>query len=150
MKNVFILLLSILLFWSCANMPDMEPVTGEVDSRTIDVPGAAQDDLYIIANSWMVDRFVSAESVIEFQDKEAGMIKGKYVTSISDLWNIYNIKTTVTVQVKEEKARIVLADPYIIGYGELRNKGAYDKAKVEWSALIDSFAQAIKTQKASW
>ena len=38
-----------------------------------------KDFNYIRANEWMVENFVSAEDVIQFTDKEAGVVKGKYL-----------------------------------------------------------------------
>lgn len=34
---------------------------------------------YIRANEWMVEHFVSAKEVVQFSDKEAGIVKGKYL-----------------------------------------------------------------------
>src|SRR5574344_2909153 len=49
--------------------------------RIIEIPGQTKDQIYIRANSWFVETFNSAESGIEFQDKEAGKIMGNYVFS---------------------------------------------------------------------
>ena len=38
-----------------------------------------KSELWVKANMWMIDIFHDAESVIQFSDKEAGVIKGKYV-----------------------------------------------------------------------
>lgn len=38
-----------------------------------------KDRLYIKANEWMVTAFADAKSVIQFSDKEEGIIKGKYL-----------------------------------------------------------------------
>ena len=34
---------------------------------------------FVNANEWMVEVFNNAESVIQFSDKEAGIVKGKYI-----------------------------------------------------------------------
>ena len=160
-----ILIGSIFLMTACGSvMSDMEPLRGEVDSITVDAPGAKGDDLYIVSNSWCVDTFVSAESVIEFQDKEAGMIKGKYVTDLIDGMYYVSVKTIITVQVKNEKARMILSDPMmrITGdslngiyasaksYTPISSTSVYGKMKPEWQDLLTSFENAIKTQKGSW
>jgi len=56
-------------------------------TETINVPGT-KDENYIKANLWLVDVFISAKSVIQFSDKDAGVIKGKYVLSYNAL-NVY-------------------------------------------------------------
>ncbi len=47
--------------------------------RIIEVPNRTKNSLYVSANSWFVDIFDYAGSVIEFTDKEQGRIIGKYV-----------------------------------------------------------------------
>lgn len=47
--------------------------------KVIEISDKSKDQIYIKANGWFVETFNSAESVIEFQDKEAGKIMGKYV-----------------------------------------------------------------------
>jgi hypothetical protein len=155
----------VIMLAACGSVvSDMEPLTGEVDSITVGAPGAKADDLYIVSNSWCVDTFVSAESVIEFQDKEAGMIKGKYVTDLIDGMYYVDVKTIITVQVKDEKARMILSDPMmrITGdslngtytsaksYTPISSSSVHEKMKSEWQNLLSSFESAIKTQKGSW
>jgi len=41
----------------------------------------SQDDLFVKANDWMISMFVDASSVIQFSDKEAGVLIGKYLMS---------------------------------------------------------------------
>jgi len=43
-----------------------------------DLPGD-KNQLFVKANEWMVKTFNSAESVIEYSDKEAGALMGKYL-----------------------------------------------------------------------
>jgi hypothetical protein len=42
-------------------------------------PAGTKAELFVKANLWMVDQFKSAKSVIQYSDKEAGVIKGKYL-----------------------------------------------------------------------
>ncbi len=39
-----------------------------------------QDQLYVQANLWLVKIFTDSKSIIQFSDKEAGVIAGKYLT----------------------------------------------------------------------
>ena len=72
-------------------------------SEVIDVPGKSMAELYVIANSWFVDNFNSAESVIQFQDKEEGRLMGKYTAPAKmSLYN-YSIKSTIQIDIKDQK-----------------------------------------------
>lgn len=52
--------------------------TGKVSfENTVKVDGASKSDLYLRANEWFAKTFSSANSVIQMQDKEAGIIIGK-------------------------------------------------------------------------
>jgi hypothetical protein len=81
-------------------------------SEIIELPNITQDELYIKANSWFVDNFNDAESVIQFQDKEAGKLMGKYVTSAKMSIYNYRIKSTIQIDLKENKVRVTFKDPY--------------------------------------
>jgi hypothetical protein len=40
-----------------------------------------QDELFIKANDWMISMFKDASSVIQFNDKQEGVLIGKYLMS---------------------------------------------------------------------
>ena len=64
---------------------------------------------YIRANEWMVETFVNAESVIQFSDKEAGIVKGKYLLYKGWSSGYYSVKSSnaiITVKVKDKSATI--------------------------------------------
>jgi hypothetical protein len=42
-------------------------------------PYRGKNDLFVMANSWMVKTFNSPQDVIQYNDKEAGIIKGKFL-----------------------------------------------------------------------
>ena len=81
-------------------------------SEIITIDSKSHNELYIRANEWFVDNFASAESVIQFQDKEDGKLLGKYVITVTDQLVTYAIKSTVAIDVKEGKVRIEFRDPY--------------------------------------
>ena len=58
--------------------------TGTYDeeySAIVELPGA-KDSIYTKANLVFVDVFNNADSVIQFSDKESGVIKGKYISKV--------------------------------------------------------------------
>jgi hypothetical protein len=124
--------------------------------KVITVPDAKKDELYIKANAWMVKEFNSAESVIEFQDKESGKIMGKFTHSMSDAYS-YTTKQTLSIDVQDGRARIRIEDPYIKvtrgltgevqnnAYAPLKTVDGLAKLKVVWVELSNSFEKAIKS-----
>lgn len=75
-----------------------------------------KNDLFIIANSWMVETFNNATNVIQFSDKEAGMIKGRYLMggSISSASTYVpeidrRVFAIITVQVRDSLTKITIA-----------------------------------------
>ena len=65
-----------------------------------------KNDTYIRANEWMVETFNNAESVIQFSDKEAGIIKGKYRMYDSPSPYHDDISVIITVKVKDKAAKV--------------------------------------------
>ena len=75
MKKI-ILLLSVILTTSCGvqyNYKDIAPV-----EKVYEVEGS-KEELYVEAANWMAESFNDASSVIQFQDKEAGIITARYM-----------------------------------------------------------------------
>lgn len=76
-----------------------------------------KNENYIKANEWMVETFNNAESVIQFTDKEAGIIKGKYVmregvtSSSAYAASIPAFSVIITLRVKEGASRIEIDPP---------------------------------------
>ncbi len=72
---------------------------------------------YIKANEWMVQAFGDAESVIQFTDKEAGIVKGKYVMKQGAISTSAYVQSTpsfyaiITIRVKDEACRIEIVAP---------------------------------------
>lgn len=72
-------------------------------------------DNYIMANEWMVESFNNAESVIQFSDKDAGIVKGKYVLHFTPAVYAGYLSTPevkngaiITIKVKDSVAKITI------------------------------------------
>ncbi len=156
--KIVLALLGLFALVSCATMSDsgLTPELARV-VEIIEVPGLDKFRLFVLANSWAVDAFVSAESVIEFSDKEAGIVKGKYVTSFMEGVYSYDVRSTLTIEVKDGAARITIADPYYrttsgLGktytgqsYYPLKSLSSFEKnCKPNYLELIVSFKTALK------
>jgi len=72
---------------------------------------------YIKANEWMVNVFSNAESVIQFTDKEEGIVKGKYAMKKSVVsTSQYGLSqpafySIITIRVKNGASRIEIVPP---------------------------------------
>jgi hypothetical protein len=130
-------------------------------SEIVDVTGSSVSDLYTRINLWFIDAFNSSESVIEFSDKEAGVIKGKYLFRGNDGPYPYDCQSTITVEVNDEKYRITFALPYIFYYspnGSNRsNKAAPIQTQAmadviigEWKKLSENLKNNISIQSSKW
>ena len=153
MKNL--ILFSIFLL-GCSSVK-MTPATQEdlTLRSTVEVPGIAHNDIYIRDNAWMVKTFNNAESVIQYQDKEAGRIIGKYHSKLS--WNLadFNTSSIITIEVKDERARITFSDPHRqlvssspyadTSWHPVDSKTIADKIKSEWSVLVHDFTSSLTT-----
>lgn len=154
-KLTFITIVMILIT-GCATIkvpPEMRTF-----EKIVEISNQSKNDLYIKANSWFVSTFNSAESVIEFQDKEAGKIMGKYVFSYMEGIYYYDIKQTISIDIKDSKVRIVISDPYCKNTGDVLN-GRYgyvgrsysilesqkgiEKARLEWNLLVKSLTTSL-------
>jgi hypothetical protein len=79
------------------------------------VPGVSKDELYLRAREWFARTFVSAQALIQMDDKAAGKIIGKGLSE--DVRNgfirtAYTIYYTVSITVKEGRYRYEITDFY--------------------------------------
>jgi hypothetical protein len=158
MKNLLFLFLFSVLITSCVP----QAITVKDFEKIIDMNNS-KDELYIKTNEWFVETFNSAESVIEFQDKEAGKIIGKYVLNdITQGLYIYNIKQTISIDIKEGKVRIVIKDPYekatgsVLGgepynhnYSPLSSQKRLSILRLEWDELSKSLEKRLN-ENSDW
>lgn len=103
------LLLPILLITSCVSVKSMT-YEGNPITKTIELTTPKQSN-YIKANEWMVETFGNAESVIQFSDKEAGIIKGKYMMYKGQTGSEYSPAVAsyfamITLRVRDNAAKI--------------------------------------------
>ena len=76
MKKLLPIIL-LIIFSGCITYK-LVSLDGATNETVINLEGK-KSKLYVMANEWMVQAFNNAESVIQFQDKEEGVIIGKYL-----------------------------------------------------------------------
>jgi Domain of unknown function (DUF4468) with TBP-like fold len=120
MKTIFLPIL-FLIITSCSTTQKI-PLADSYE-KIIEVPNLSKDEIYIKANAWFVEEFKSAESVIQFQDKEAGKIMGKY--TFKPYKTNYYFRNIISVEIRENKMRVKFYDPYFWNVPVLSDKGSY-------------------------
>jgi hypothetical protein len=76
--KIIYFLTTILTITSCASSTKATEVKVNKLSKIISTENT-KNKLYLKANDWMISTFGNAESVIQFSDKDAGVITGKYL-----------------------------------------------------------------------
>jgi hypothetical protein len=109
----------------------------------------------------MVDVLKNAESVIQYSDREAGIIKGKYISTGvgSDLGYRVDVGSTITIELRDNRYRISFADPdaYTInpktgGRGMTYKSvpvALVDKITTDWKRLASSLKSYVNSAD-SW
>jgi len=72
--------------------------------ETIDT-GKLSSEAFDLSMLWMNKRFVSARNVIQYSNREAGMITGKAVEEVDGGGDIIEIWYTITIETKDNRAR---------------------------------------------
>lgn len=110
MKKYLLLLLGITII-SCGAIPQ---VSGPPPINKLVETNLNKDDNYVRANEWMVEAFNNAESVIQFSDKENGIVKGKYILKPAYISTSPYVASTpsksaiITIKVKDNAAKITV------------------------------------------
>ena len=160
MKNYFfVLLFSVsLIFQSCGSY-QATPVSVEPVSKSFEIE-KTKDDLYVSANNWMAETFNDAKSVIQFTDKEAGVVTGKYL--LKPLYTVqgYSVVETgngiyaiVKVQVKDGASKItVIPDDFTELKGDFVNplmKFSKEDAITAMTTLMTSYENYLKNDSST-
>ena len=160
MKNLFIILVISMTFLTSCYTTKLIPVQFDAPIvETYDVIGT-KDELFINANRWMISTFKDAKSVIQYSDKDQGVLMGKYILYNKPAFvNAYagtpevNVFAIIEITVKDGKARIsITPDSYndtqvSDGMGGVINSYSKEQATIDMDALCFSFKKGIQTTK---
>lgn len=107
-----LLLLPVLFLFISCGITNSTPVSISPISSKINVSGE-QNELYVRANNWMVGNFTDAKSVIQFSDKEEGIVTGKYLLrstyEFSGLTAVdRDIYAIIKIQLKDGASKITI------------------------------------------
>lgn len=103
---VSVVVLCILILAGCQSTQSIPP-SENTYSMIYEFPGMSAEEIFTAANDWMVTMFRSAESVIEYSDKESGIITGRCYADVPMGGFIpVNMRFKLTVNTKDGRARI--------------------------------------------
>lgn len=156
-KRIFIIIL-IGLSISCVSVKTLT-YDGEPITKTIEINSDKKTN-YIKANEWMVETFGDAESVIQFVDKEAGIIKGKYMMYQGQKGSQYSPSSQsyfamITLRVKDKAAKIEI-EPInkftVTNYMGSKIGFTPEMFKISAESLVSDFSMKMKSKSAndSW
>ena len=153
--------LAVMTLSACVSAkPDEQPMPSH--SSVVQVPEATKDELWLRANEWCIDAFKNSTNVIQYSDKEAGVIRGKFTGEYNGYYYEY-VQTTFSVEVKDGKARLTFYDPLRVVLGDIMFGGYSSPKEVpvyesdekltqsvysDWMLLEASFSNILK-QRAS-
>jgi hypothetical protein len=159
---MIILIVSLPLFYSCGPfrsslMGSAVPEDLRRYEKIISVPGLSRAEIYVKVNCWFVETFNYTESVIEFQDKEAGKIIGKYVSRYHEGVHYYTVIQTISIDIRDEKMRIVIHDPNFEimsnvfrsirdEYPPLKTQQGIDNVRARWEELSTELGKYLHTE----
>lgn len=147
-----------LVLTSCATIDKTSEDVG-VLQEVITYKGQTEEELYTKARSWFVEAFNSSESVIEQQDKESGIIKGKYTDNVArNAFCDVVYESVITVEVKAERVRFSISAPLNAYTVTSRDKfstdkftaSEVDKMNISRQVLLENFKEYMSTEHEEW
>ncbi|MCH3883264.1 MULTISPECIES: DUF4468 domain-containing protein [Tenacibaculum] len=110
MKKIYFLA-TIILLTSCGSVTKLEKPADFQKSLILETN---HNSNYIKANEWMVNTFNDPKSIIQFSDKDAGIVKGKYVMYSGQAATKYTAEvkpyfSIITIRVKDKASKIEIS-----------------------------------------
>ncbi len=103
MKHAIFLLITIGAF-SCS--PWKKVATSPAYSQIVDAPGLSKDELFVGINRWIAYEFATSESVINYADKEAGVISGRYISDYEAGGYVNSGKSDIVFEIRDDRFKI--------------------------------------------
>ncbi len=113
---------------------------------------------YIKANEWMVESFISSKSVIQFSDKEEGIIKGKYLMHQGIQGTKYTPSSKpyygiITIRVKDNSVKIEitpLGEFKVMKYMGSNYSFTPEQFIIKGNSLVNDFNMYLKNNEDTW
>lgn len=125
----------------------------------IEVPDKTKAEIYVLANKWMTERFVSAESVIQFSSEEQGSMAGDFVFSESGFLVEYQYKSLIQIDTRDNGCRLVFKSilTRTVASGQPPNQwhGSLSESQIatvqaKWAELEEDLKDYILSGNTDW
>jgi len=153
---IFIMIITVLFVaFGCATTQKL--TKEELTVQSIQEISKSKTELYKLSNEWMAKSFKSSKQVIQYQDKDEGIIVGKGFIGIT--YTLFPMDTwfTMTIEIKDNKARVTFEDIYIsqkVNYQTqetpVTNKAQMDKVRPELEKLITDLSDYLQKGSEEW
>jgi hypothetical protein len=122
-------------------------------SEVVDVPGLTKDQLFVKTNLWAVSYFIKADSVIEFSDKDAGTISGKYIGAETPIMGGFAgrtvVRSTFVISIKDGKVKVDLKPGELISYNNIGQQVSNSSlgASINSESLTKNYDDVVQSLK---
>lgn len=102
LRHCLILVLSLSVLSGCAATPQIQPYQPVVITEIVEIPDQTQEQIYNKARQWFSQYFVSGKSVVDYEDKNEGVIIGNGVSDngSTDLIGLINYKLSFEYNIR--------------------------------------------------
>lgn len=164
MKHALLILLAVSIF-SCS--PWKKVSTDPSYSLIIDAPGISKDELFVDINRWFAYEFNSSESVINYQDKEAGIISGRFSSPYEAAGYKNDGLSDIESEVRDERFKITfearesrtygLKSLYLLnnapppsGWSSIRWQHDLDAIMAQDDPIVDHLVEYLNKEEENW
>lgn len=152
----------VVLLFGCATAPTA-PVADLTIQKVIDVPGTSKDQIYDKSRIWIAKNFRSSKVVIEYENKETGVIVGNGIINypVSGFMDAiskegWKVRFTMKEDIKDNKIRVTFenltlllpASKYSAASENLILSQSYiDPLRPKLLGMADEMAQYVQSSK---
>jgi hypothetical protein len=146
--------MQLFLFLLCGCMPTLIPPDSTTVQKVIEVPGIPKDIIYERSRIWIAKTFRSSKAVIEYENKETGVIIGNGVIHYTLTAGFSSaevpVRFTMKEDIKDGRIRITFDNLYE-GTLEMpvKYRQSMDRIRPKLLSLADSLGEAVRSPQDS-
>jgi hypothetical protein len=134
-------------------VPAMTPTKETTFQQIIELPGIPKDVIYEKSRIWIAKTFRSSKAVLEYENKETGVIIGKGIVTFADPRGMgitveAPVQFTMTEEIKDGKVRIIFENLLHADTSTpVRDQKHVDKIRPKLMALANNLGAFISNKK---
>ena len=151
------LLFGAVLVFGLGGCVTTQPYVPQEIVKVVEIPGKSKDEIFTKSRQWFSQYFVSGESVVDYENQEAGTIIGNGIAENGrDPFGLvaYDFHYNMRIDIKDEKFR---ATTSITKHTNTDSKSTYDtsyvdderkrKAEAKVSSVVEDLKNYIQSDK---